>query len=114
MDILPVNVPELLGLDFLDAEGLYADNWSIRLVHRKVYYHSSENFEFDDVRSAPITQQGGHFYCQMSFHVTTFYASAQMLKLHRQFTHPSLEKLYNPLRRAGLQAVTSKTLEQLK
>ncbi len=36
LDIVPVDVPALLGLDVLDAESLYPDNVTDRIVHRKV------------------------------------------------------------------------------
>ena len=36
LDIVSVDIPALLGLDVLDAECLYADNVTNRLVHRNV------------------------------------------------------------------------------
>ena len=36
MDIVPVNIPPLLGLEILDGEKLYADHVTNHLVHRKV------------------------------------------------------------------------------
>ena len=50
----------------------------------------------------------------MSFPESIFYTSAQLLKLHRNFAHPSSQTLYNLLERAGLEIVTPKTLERLK
>ena len=54
MHIVPVNVPALLGLDVMDAEGLYADIVTNRLVHRKILSRSSDEFEYDNMWSIPI------------------------------------------------------------
>ncbi len=98
----------------LDAESLYADNTTNRLVHRLIYDRSSESIDYEDKWAVPIIRNDGHLYSRMSFPSFTFYTSVQLHKLHRQFAHPSAEKLYNLLQRAGLEAVTPETLERLK
>ena len=113
-EIVPVNVPELLGLDVMDSEGLYADNVTDRLVHRRVYNRSSEFLEYDDVWSVPIIRHDIHLNPHICFPPSTFCTSAQLLKLHRNFAHPSAEKLCNLLQKAGIDAVTSETLERLQ
>ena len=50
----------------------------------------------------------------MSFPSCTFYTTTQLKRLHKQFAHPSATKLYNLLRRAGLQTVDNDTLERLQ
>ena len=50
----------------------------------------------------------------MSFPESIFYTSAQLLKLHRNFAHPSAQNLYNLLERAGHEIVAPETLERLK
>ena len=114
MDIVPVNVPAPLGLEVLDAEQLYVDNVTNRLVHRRILNRSSDGFQYDDKWSVPIPRHDNHLYSKMCFPPSTFYSTAQLLKLHRQFAHPSAETLYALLRRAGLKAVTQQTLERLK
>ena len=114
MDIVPVDVPALLGLDVLDSEQLYACNVTNRLVHRAVLSRPGEPLQYEDRWSVPLTRQNGHLYARMRFMNYTFYTTAQLQKLHRQFAHPSAGKLYNLLKRAGLEAVDSKTLEQLE
>lgn len=48
LDVLPVGVPDLLGLDVLDAEKLYADNITNRIVHCEVLSMVVENFKYKD------------------------------------------------------------------
>ena len=114
MDIVPVDVPALLGLDVLDTEQLYADNVTNRLVHREILSKQGEPLAYKDRWHVPLIRQNGHLYAQMSFPCFTFYTAAQLEKLHRQFAHPSAGKLYNLLKRAGLEAVDAKTLERLE
>ena len=92
MDIVQVNVPALLGLEVMDAEDLYADNVTNRLVHRKILSRSSDECEYDDMWSVPIIRHDGHLYSRMCFPSSTFYSASDLLKLHRQFAHPSAEK----------------------
>ena len=54
MDKVSVNVPALLGLDVLDAESLYADNVTNRLVHRRVISRSSDSMSVEDIWSVPL------------------------------------------------------------
>ena len=114
LDIVPVNVPALLGLDVLDSKQLCADNVINRVVRVKVLPRSCDSMEYQDIWSVPIIWRDGHLYASMCFAVSTFYKTVQLRKLHRSFFHPSAEKLYNLLERAGLEAVTSETLERLK
>ena len=114
LDVVPVNISALLGLEVLDSEESCADNVINRLVHRKVLSRSCDSMEYQDIWSVPIIRQDGHLYSSMCFSVSTFYITVQLWKLHRNFAHPSAEKLYNLLERAGLESVTSETLERLK
>ena len=54
IDIVPVNVPELLGIDVLDAESLYANNVTNRFVHCNVQSRPSEVLKFVDDWYIPI------------------------------------------------------------
>ena len=114
MDIVPVNVQALLGLNVLDADQLYVYNATNRLVHSQVLNRSSDGFQYFDQWSVPITRQDNHLYSNTCFLPPTFYSTAQLLKLNMQFTHPSAEKLYALLRRASFKAVTHQTIERLK
>jgi len=114
LDIVPVDVPALLGLDVLDAEALYADNVTNRLVHRSITSNRGGSQKYHDVWSVPLQRHDGHLYAKMSFPKSMFYTVKELEKLHRQFAHPSVEKLYNLLKTAGLDAVDSSTHQILE
>ena len=114
MDIVPVDIPALLGLDVLDSESLYADNVTNRLVHRCVLSLPGEPSEYEDRWSAPLSRHDNHLYAQMEFPDYTFYTIAQLKKMHQQFAHPSAEKLYNLLKTAGTEAFDNSTLTELE
>ena len=114
MDIIPVNVLALLGLDVLDAEQLYVNDVNNRLVHRRKLNRSRGGFEYVDQLSMPINSHVYNLYSNMCFPPRTIYSTAQRLKLHPQFAHPSAEKLYALVRRAGLKSVTQQIIERLK
>ena len=113
MDIVPVNIAALLGLDVLDSESLYADNVTNRLIHRQVTSRTSTDLSIRDTWSVPIFCHDDHLYDIMSLLPTYFYTTDQLNKLHKQFADPSATKLYNLLRHAGLKAVNKETLERL-
>lgn len=113
VDIVPFNLPALLGLSVLDAESLYADNATDRLVHRRIISRSSDTLYFVDIWSVPIVRHERYLYAKMSLPSTTFYTTAKLSKLHQQFPHPSALKLYNLLCRGGLEAVGKDTLERM-
>ena len=60
MDIVPVNVPALLGLDVLDAEELIADNVTNRLIHRHVVSRTHDNVKYKDKWSMPLKRHDNH------------------------------------------------------
>ena len=114
MDIIPVDVPALFGLDVFDSESSYEDKVTNRLVNRLVSSRSSEVMEYDDIWAVPIIRRDSHLYARMSFPQYIFCTSAKLLKFHRKFAHPSAQKLYYLLEPAGLEIVTPETLERLK
>ena len=56
IDIVPVNVPALLGIDVLDAESLYAYNVTNRFGHCNVLSRPSEVLKFVDDWYVPINR----------------------------------------------------------
>lgn len=85
-----------------------------RLVHRQDLSRPGETLNYKDLWSVPLIRHDSHLYAEMNFPRYTFYSTAQLRKLHRQFAHPSAGKLYNLLERAGIEAVDTSTLEQLE
>ena len=114
LDIVSVDIPALLGLDVLDAEYLYADNAANLLVHRRVTSKEGMPLQYLDLWSVTLSRFDNHLYAQMNFPSSTFYTEQQLHRLERQFAHPSVDKLYNLLKSAGIKAVNTSTREILK
>ena len=75
---------------------------------------STNSPQYKDQWHITLTRYDVHIYAPLKFLRCTFCKLSQLLKMHRQFAHPSAEKLYNLLKIAGLGAVDSSTLHQLK
>lgn len=114
MGIVRFNVPPLLGLDLLDAEQLYAPNLTNRLFHLEVYPSINGVVPYEVKWYAQITRVNDHLYTQMTFPTQPFDTTAQLKRFHLQFSHPTETKLYNLLKRAGLEAVTPESLAELE
>lgn len=56
MNAAPVDVPELLGLDVVDAESLYVENVTNRLVHRYFMSRWRNDLSYEDDWSIRITR----------------------------------------------------------
>ena len=98
--VVDVDIPPLIGLDVLDSNCLMVDNISNRLWHRTII--SNDLLEIVDKWWVPHVRDQHHLYVHLHVPMTTFYTTQQPRKLHRQFAHPSLVKLYNLLWKAGL------------
>lgn len=72
MDVVPVNDPMLLGLNVLDAEYLYAENVTNRLVHRYVSSRCSDKLLYEGTWSILIKRYDNHWYSKSSFLNTNF------------------------------------------
>ena len=84
------------------------DNISNRLWSRAII--SDDPLQIVDKWWVPLTRDQHHLYVHLHVPVSTFYTTQQLRKLHRQFAHPSTVKLYNLLKRAGLEAFDSNTI----
>lgn len=65
MDIVQVNIPVLLRLDFLDSESLSAHDVTNRLAHRDTLSRSIDHVQYEDVRSVPISRHSVHLHLQI-------------------------------------------------
>jgi len=61
-----------------------------------------------------VRSSSGHVYVSMDIGQHTFFSVAQVQRLHRQFYHPSAEKLFQLLRKARPEDVTPETLKVLE
>ena len=112
LDIVDVNIPALLGLDILDGYSLNADTVSNRLIHRIPCSKSVSGYTDD--WSVQMMRMNDHVYARMIAPSFVFYSTRTLRKLHQHFSHPSAEKLFNLLQRAGDKIVTAKTLKKLQ
>ena len=102
VDVVRQDIPMLIGLDVLEKYSLqvlsvlneldcFQENWRA-LVHRK---HRL-------------------IYCEWSDNMKTLFSRPQLTQLHRHLLHPSTRKLYNILKRAKPENLSSDTMSTLK
>ena len=102
VDVIPEDIPFLIGLNTLDRYSLQVlsvtnelecvkDNWKI-----------------------PIKRKFGLLYWDLSAEIGVFFTKPQLERLHRHLLHPSTRKLYNLLRRAKPEDLTPTTMKTLK
>jgi hypothetical protein len=96
VDVISINVPFLIGLDFLDREGLNCLTVENKLTCLK------------DNWSVPLERKLGHVYWKWD-HDTILFTKSELQRLHLHFYHPSVRKLYNLIRRAKPHEATSDT-----
>ena len=103
-DVVDADIPLLFGLDLLDSAGLIVDNVNNCLENKILGY------------TMPIVRKFGHLYLEWPASNILFTRS-ELTKLHRQFKHPSTDKLINLLKRSkvsGVDANTKKMLEEIR
>ena len=83
VDVVPSNVPFLVGLDFLDKYKMYVNNVENFLVCPNLDLH------------LPLIRKNRHIYLEWGKSHKILYTSQELLKLHRNFSHPHTEKLRN-------------------
>jgi hypothetical protein len=87
--VLNTPTPFLMCLADMDRLGVYYDNTTDELVQGDKRY--------------PVTRKWGHAWFHLSKEDTTqtFLTEVELRRLHRRFGHPSVERLYKLLNRAG-------------
>ena len=75
---------------------------------------SNDPLEIFDKWWVPLICDQHHPYLHLHVSMSTFYTTQQLHKFHRQLAYPSPVKLYNLLKRAGLDIVDSNTVHQLE
>ena len=99
VDVVKADIPALLGLDVLDREFLMADTVANRLTKRGVAQDNGSCFYFDEWHVTLLRSKSGHVYVEMDCSTSMMFTKSQLTKLHKQFFHPSAEKLFNLLKR---------------
>ena len=100
LEVVDVNVPMLLGMDFLDKHGLIID------VTRNLLVHQSSN------SSQPLSRKHGHVYIEWDSDMLFTYE--ELRKMHRNFFHPTVNNLMNLFKRARIQDLPADTRASLE
>jgi len=105
VNVVDTQIPFLVGLDMLDEFGIMVDNVD-NVLHCK-----KENWK------APLVRKFGHIFyewdCLPGKHVI-LYTERELVKLHRNFFHPSATKLFEILKKANPTETKTETLKVLK
>ena len=88
VDVVPVDVPFLIGLDFLDKYKLYVNTLENRLSGPDLNINVS------------LTRKLGHIYMEWKRIDKILFTKRELIKIHRNFSHPSNDKLLNLLKLA--------------
>jgi hypothetical protein len=91
VDVVPVDVPFLVGLDVLDAFGLTVDTVENTLKAPKSGW------------SIPLVRKLGHVYLEWQPKDRILYTRSELTKLHRGFFHPTSKRLLELIKRAKLE-----------
>lgn len=100
VDVGCPDVPLLIGLDVLDQDKLIANKVDGKLESRLYGW------------KMPITRKNGHLYVTWGDHITLF-TRQELLRMHRNFCHPSSKKLLALIRRSNIQHIDQETRKML-
>ena len=88
VDVVNSDVPLLIGLDLLDKYGIFINTITNRLHCPQLQLQT------------PLVRKNGHVYLEWPKHQRVFFTIPELLRLHRGFSHPATDKLFNLLRMA--------------
>jgi hypothetical protein len=101
--IVPTNTPFLLCIQDMDSLGVRLDNLQNIIIQGK--------------KRIPIVRKWGHPWMMIHTMKDTFmyqhFTETELRQLHRRFGHPSVEKLYRVLQRAGHEETNLRTIEKI-
>lgn len=110
IDVVSVNVPDLLGLDGMDYHSLTLCTVTNTLIKRIIKNDKS----IDLWRIKLVRADSKHLFAQLQMPQITRFSRVQLQKLHRQFFHPSTEKLSNLIKKARPEHATPETRQELE
>lgn len=106
VDVVELDVPLLVSLDFLDKYGLYVNNVQNILVCERESW------------SLPLPRKFGHIHLVWDHKAReeslTIFTRTELKRIHRHFCHPHAERIYKLLKRAEDPETTPKTLKELE
>lgn len=102
VDIIEANIPFLIGIDVMDKYKFYVNTVSNELICPSASW------------KVPLTRKFGHVYLEWNPKHEILFTKSELIKIHRGFHHPSTDKLYNILKRADPNNLTSHTRQILQ
>lgn len=117
MDIVPADVPALLGLGVLDANQLNVDTVFNLLAKRVRVDNEDGSVIYVDEWAVPLSSgKSRHAYVRIGNHnaVDIFFTRSQLVRLHCDFLHPSVDKLFNLIRKARPEEASTETKRVLE
>ena len=109
MDVVDANIPALLGLDAMDENSL-----TPCLVTNTLVKRVAKQGKTTDLWSIKLNRaQSNHLFAPLRLPNVTRFSRVQLGKLHRQFFHPSPEKLFNLIKKARPEHATPETRDEL-
>lgn len=114
MDVVPVDIPALLGLDILDSCALYSVTVTILLLHWLVASSTVQPLAYNDEWAVPLRRHDSHVSADVHMPACTFFTRTELLKIQNQFAHPSAQRPYKLLRQPYPNEVSSNTLNVLE
>lgn len=114
MDVVQANLPAQLGLDVLESECLYADNVTIRIVHRGMLSQRSERLKFREFWRVPLIRDDWLLYLSMKLPTYTFYTSEQTLRFFWKFAHLPVSKLFKLIKSIGIELAATKSFGKIE
>ena len=102
VDVVKANVPFLFGLDLIEKYHMYVNTVSNTLCYS------------DSKIEANLTRKLGHVYLEWNTSDTIHYTRVELKKLHRAFSHPAPDKLFNLLKLARPDETDEETRRILK
>lgn len=100
----------MLGLDINGACALYADTVTNRLLHRPVTLSTGQPLAHNDKWAVTLRKHYAHVYAGMHKPASTFFTRTELLKIHKQFAHPSAQRLNKLVGQEYQSEVPSNTL----
>jgi hypothetical protein len=101
VDVVNIDIPFLLGLEFLKKESLYADTVDDILVCKS------------GKRQVPLAHKFGHIYYDWS-ETPILYSKSELIRLHKHFFHPLALKMIDLICQAKPEEADETTRKTLK
>jgi hypothetical protein len=100
VEVVNVDVPLLLGMDFLNKHRVIVD------VTRNVLIHRQSN------ASQPLARKHGHVYIEWDSNI--LFTHGELVKLHKNFFHPTVNNLMDLFKCANIQDLPVDARESLE